>query len=126
MSIIQWLKSGKIKTKAPTVPGLPDPGDATDPREAVVLQSANDAVETESAKTPTKRKRGPYSSLDAEQRAKIARFAVDCGVANAARRFSGDSGRKLAESTVRSIRDQYVRARKASGTCSSIQIKLDK
>lgn len=65
--------------------------------------------------TPRKRKRGEYNNLDEEQRAKIGRLAVEDGVARATRRFMTNSGIKVSESTVRSIRDRYLRARKASG-----------
>lgn len=64
MSLRQWLTTGKLKTTAPTVPGLPDPGDCTEPREAAAFQAANDAVETivtsttdSLLSTPRKRKR---------------------------------------------------------------------
>lgn len=122
MSLRQWLTTGKLKTTAPTVPGLPDPGDCTEPREAAAFQAANDAVETivtsttdSLLSTPRKRKRGEYNNLDEEQRAKIGRLAVEEGVARATRRFMTNSGIKVSESTVRSIRDRYLRARKASG-----------
>ena len=45
-SFKQWLMTGKLKTTPPTITGLPDPGDCIDSREAVLFQTANDAVET--------------------------------------------------------------------------------
>ena len=48
-SLKQWLMTGKIKT---TPPGLPDPGDCIDSREAVLFQTANDAFETICADSP--------------------------------------------------------------------------
>ncbi len=76
MSLRQWLTTGKLKTTAPTVPGLPDPGDCTEPREAAAFQAANDAVETvlvlpidSPLSTSKKRKRGEYNNLDKVQRA---------------------------------------------------------
>lgn len=63
-------------------------------------------------KTPTKRKRGEYAANDDETRAKIARYAVDNGVTRAARTLSGHLEHKVAESTVRSMRDIYIRQKK--------------
>jgi len=62
-----------------------------------------------------KRKRGGYGVYDGETRAKIARYAIDNGVAGASRYFSTDLGRKVSETTVRSMRDAYVRVRKQHG-----------
>ena len=113
--------TGKLKTTPPTIPGLPDPGDCIDSREAVLFQTTNDAVETISADNPPatskKRKRGKfiYNNFNEEQRAKIGRLAVEDWVAGATRRFMADTGMKVSETTVRSIRNQYVRMRKASG-----------
>ena len=105
---------GKLKTTPPTIPGLPDPG------EAVLFQTASAAVETTCADSPPatskKRKRGEYDNFHEEQGAKIGRLAVEDGVARATRRFMADTGMKVSETTVRSIRKQYVRMRKASST----------
>ena len=49
-----------------------------------------------------------------EQGAKIGRLAVEDGVARATRRLMADTGMKVSETTVRSIRKQYVRMRIAS------------
>lgn len=64
---IQWLTTGKLKTTAPTLPALLDPGDCARPREAAVFQAANDAFETiitcatdSSFATLRKRKRDEY------------------------------------------------------------------
>lgn len=109
MSLRQWLTTGKLKTTAPTVPGLPDPGDCTEPREAAAFQAANDAVETivtsttdSLLSTPRKRKRGEYNNLDEEQRAKIGRLAVEDGVAMATRHFMSNSGNKVSEVRINS------------------------
>lgn len=84
MSLRQWLTTGKLKTTEPTVPGLPDPGDCTEPREAAVFPAANDAVETiissttdSPLSTPRKRNRGEYNNLDEEQMGNIGRLAVE-------------------------------------------------
>ena len=111
--------TGKLKTTPPTFPGLPDPGDCTDSREAVLFQTANNAVETICADSPPatskKRKRGEYNNFNEEQRDKICRLAVEDRVARATRRFMVDTGMKVSETTVRSNRNQYIRMRKASG-----------
>lgn len=85
MSLANWLKSGKVSVSSPTVPGLPDPVTMSDCRESLLTQTANSAVETVIKSgapcASRKRKRGEYSCYDDETRAKIARFAVDNGVA---------------------------------------------
>ncbi|CAC5413807.1 unnamed protein product [Mytilus coruscus] len=63
-----------------------------------------------------KRKRGDYNNYDDETRAKIARYAVDNGVARASRKFTSDLGRKVSETTIRSMRDTYVKLKKKVGT----------
>ena len=110
-SLKQWLMTGKLKTTPLTFPGLPDPGDCTDSREAVLFQTANDAVETICADSPPatskKRKRGEYNYFNEERRDKICRLAV----ARATRRFMVDTEMKVSETTVRSNRNQYIRIR---------------
>jgi len=65
----------------------------------------------EICKTPPssfkKRKRGTYNAFDSERRAKIARYAVDNGVMNAARRFT------VNESTVRNLKKQFLHMKKS-------------
>lgn len=120
MSLANWLKSGKVSVSSPTVPGLPDPVTMSDCRESLLTQTANSAVETVIKSgapcASRKRKRGEYSCYDDETRAKIARFAVDNGVAKAARKFSNSLGKKVSETTVRSMRDSYVKIKKVSMT----------
>ena len=102
--------------KTPNVPGLPNPNDAPDSRTALLTEAANDAVETVVRSDPgsRKRKRGEYTSYDEDIRAKIARYSIDNGVAKTSRKFSADMGRKVSESTVRSMRDQYITLKKTS------------
>ena len=118
-SLKQWLMTGKIKTTPPTFPGLPYPGDSTDSREAVLFQTANDAVETICADSPPatskKRKKGEYNNFNEEKRDKIGRLGVEDRVPWVTRRFMVDTGMKVSETTVRSIWNQYVRMRKAPG-----------
>ena len=65
-----------------------------------------------------KRKRGRYNYMD-DKWAKIAKLAVDNGFVRAARQLTKDFGEKVAESTVRSIRDQFNRLRRNSGMFES-------
>ena len=69
-SLKQWLMTGKLKTTPPTITGLPDPGDCIDSREAVLFQTANDAVETICSDSQKKRKQGEYDNFNEEQRNK--------------------------------------------------------
>jgi hypothetical protein len=46
----------------------------------------------------TKRKRGEYNPYDSEQRAKMARYAVEHGVARAAKHFSWKLSKNVNES----------------------------
>ena len=66
----------------------------------------NAAPEIEKGK---KRKRGQYSHYDDNTRAKIARYAVDNGVSNAARKFSKELSVNVGVTTVRSMRDAFIK-----------------
>ncbi|CAG2246019.1 unnamed protein product [Mytilus edulis] len=116
MSLTQWLKTGSVKTRTPVTPGLPDPADCISTQDALIVQTANDAVDTVVSAPSRKRKRGDYINYDEETRAKIARYAVDNGVARASRKFTSDLGRKVSETTIRSMRDTYVKLKKKVGT----------
>ncbi|KAH3780913.1 hypothetical protein DPMN_158738 [Dreissena polymorpha] len=72
MSLSQWLKTGTVPTRSPTMAGLPDPANALSTTEALLTQAANDAVEE--MVIGRKRKRGEYASYCDETRAKIARY----------------------------------------------------
>ncbi|KAH3895017.1 hypothetical protein DPMN_019177 [Dreissena polymorpha] len=85
-----WLKTGPSPTRSPSVPGLPDPANSESQKEAVTTQAANDAVEKVLVTESRNRKRGKYFNYDDEIRAKIARYAIDNGVAKASRHFSAD------------------------------------
>ena len=116
MSLTQWLKSGSIKVTKPSTPGLPDPSECKTQKEQLVVQAANDGVDTLVAASPStisrKRKRGEYNTYDDNTRAKIARYAVDNGVARASRKFTADLGHKVSETSVRSMRDSYIKLKK--------------
>ncbi|CAC5423080.1 unnamed protein product [Mytilus coruscus] len=112
MSLTQWLQTGSVKTRTPVTPGLPDPADCNSTHDVLIVQTANDAVDTVVSAPSRKRKRGDYNNYDDETRAKIARYAVDNGVARASRKFTSDLGRKVSETTIRSMRDTYVKLKK--------------
>ena len=63
-----------------------------------------------------KRKRGAYEQYSDEVRTKIARYAIDNGVAKTSRRFTADLGKRVSETTVRSMRDAYVNLKKSIGS----------
>ncbi|KAH3892228.1 hypothetical protein DPMN_016342 [Dreissena polymorpha] len=107
-----WLKTGPTPPRSPSVPGLPDPANSASQKEAVTTQAANDAVEKVLVTESRKRKRGEYFNYDDEIRAKIARYAIDNGVAKASRHFSADLAHNVSKTTVRSMRDQYVKVKK--------------
>ena len=111
MSLQQWLKSGMVKVKAPVTPGLPDPSFCSTQRDTLITQTANDGVDTmTAATTPTrKRKCGDYNFYD---RAKIARYYVENGVARAAHKFSSDLGKKVSKTSVCCMRDTYLKLKK--------------
>ncbi|XP_071138526.1 uncharacterized protein [Mytilus edulis] len=118
MSHQQWLKSGSIKVKAPATPGLPDPSQCSTQPDVLVTQAAKDGIDTMKSATslpttPTRsRKRGDYNYYDDETRAKIAGYSVENGVARAARKFSSDLSKKVSETSVRSMRDNYLKLKK--------------
>lgn len=58
MDLTSWLKTGKIKKRFPSGPGLPDPNEEKSEVEANSVQAANDAVDAILLKTPTKKKEG--------------------------------------------------------------------
>lgn len=75
-------------------------------------------AEVAAVKTPDstrKRKRGEYHNYTGEQRAKIAKFAVENGNIRAARHFSQLLGFSINESSVRTIKKCYLRNIKLLG-----------
>ena len=75
----------------------------------------NEIVDAEyRSKTPTsskKWKRGEYGHYSPQQKAKLARYAIDNGATKAARHCSEKLGTKLNESTVRSFKSSYIKAK---------------
>ena len=106
MMLQRWLK--KSTHPAPP-PGLPDPNTIKNPEIAEEQAAINREVV---ATTPTrKRKRGDYNAYDDETRAKIAKYAQEHGNTKAARHFSTKLGRKIAKSTVPSMKLKFLRER---------------
>jgi hypothetical protein len=54
-------------------------------------------------------KRGNYNNYSPEVRAKMARYAVENGIQNAARKFTIELGSPINESTIRSINSSYFK-----------------
>ena len=114
--MLQWLKTGKIKLNPPAIEGLPDPLDVLNEtgseRDAIATQAANDDSEFE-IRNSRKRKRGNYSNYSDEVRAKIAKSAVENGVAFTSRKYSKELDKTVSETSVRSMRDAYIRLKKS-------------
>ena len=55
-----------------------------------------------------RKKRGFYQSYTPEDKARIARFAIEHGIAKAVRHFSQELNKKLRESTVREFKKRYL------------------
>lgn len=53
-----------------------------------------------------------YNSYDSAYRAKMARYAVDHGVAVAARHFSKSLQKNVNESTIRNMKKEFLRIKK--------------
>lgn len=89
---------------------LPDLALEVTPEKTRTLQVANQRViECLENSSTRKRKRGQYGHYTPESRAKIAKWACDHGNTSAAKRFSKEQGRNINESTVRSIKKQYLK-----------------
>ena len=101
MSLFNWLKIARPPAKL----GLLQPEKAESAEESAVIQSANDSVDKE---PPRKCQRGEYFTYSAETRANIANSAINIGNSQAARKWSKSLGLKINESTVRSIKRQYL------------------
>ena len=84
-SILHWLKKPANK---PVTVGLPDPASCSTIEEVQSTQAANDAVDKLNTLTNRKRKRDECGLYDAEQRAKIAKLAIDIGPTKVAKKLS--------------------------------------
>ena len=92
----------------------------TEPKSPLLLQTDNPAfvgANNEIYKTVlnsggVKRKRGSHNNYSPEIRAKIATYAVENGIANAARKFTKELDSPVNQSTVRSIKKAYLKTSK--------------
>ena len=93
VSILNWMRNGKLGIKPPNSPILPYPIREDDMGTAQVTTACNEEVEAVLT-TLKKRKRGEYSAYSPGTRAKIARYAINNGPAKAARHFFTVLGKK--------------------------------
>ncbi|XP_071150127.1 uncharacterized protein [Mytilus edulis] len=103
-----WLT--KETDQPPIHPILPDPREASMPEKAEVVVSANDSVDkTMTAASSKKRKRGEYNqSFDSEQKLKMAKYICEHGVSKAVRHFSTQTEKSINESTIRTLKTEYL------------------
>ena len=119
MSLFSWLQKANPGLEKPAGyasprPGLPNSNDEPTVRDADSCEAANSAM-VECLNSPdyqgphgVKRKRSEYGTYSPELRASMAKFAIDCRSATkAARHFSNKLGRKINESSIRSMVTQY-------------------
>ena len=110
---MQWLRRSDANSRSNVRPaaGVPDHRAANSEKEATLTKQANEEVKsvTDSDAKPT-RKRGPYAVYTPEVPAKIGRFAIYNGNAQAVRAFPG-----VTESTVRYLKKQYLAAAGPTG-----------
>lgn len=121
MSIAQWLKTGKINTSTPTTIGMPDPNETQNNQEAMNLECANSAVETLIDDSPAN---SPCSTQEKENaetttismmgnERKLQNWPFKTAWLKRHKKTPKDLCRNVVESTVRGIRDQYNRMRRA-------------
>ena len=113
MSLLKWIKSSKIGE--PSSPWLPSPSRATSEDDAIAITAANEAIESlsdspkSSPSRPGERKRGEYGSDTPENRAKFAKIDEEVSLAKVSRKISSDLGKRVSETTIRSMRDEYCK-----------------
>ena len=109
--MLRWLKTADSKATIPDpVPGLPDPKSEVTIEDARLCFIINELVAKSPGFTtsPRSRPRGVYSTYTDTQRADIARYAALHGVAHAARHFTTVLGKKVSETTVRSMKQKLT------------------
>lgn len=115
-----WLK--KANKAPPPSPDLPDQRSAKSQNDSQIIVAANSEIN--STPSPSaKRKRGMYNSYDSAQGAKMARYAVDHGVAVAAKHFSKSLQKNVNESTIRNLKKEFLKIKKTSGSEPTTLIK---
>jgi len=101
-----------IKTSSPKSPLLPktdNPAFLSANKEVEELLCRSSSDNSPVGKGGTKRKRGNYNNYSPEVRAKMARYAIENGIQNAARKFTSELGSPVNESTIRSIKSSYLK-----------------
>ena len=113
MSLLSWLKKSEttkqLAYEVPKVAGLPDPNAEDNAVDGAICESANKEIEAQIAPSSKgkKRKRVSYNHYDAVTRLKIAKSACDIGLTATARKFSKTLSKRVAYTTVQSIRNDY-------------------
>ena len=108
MLITSWLKKGQ-SLKRPRTDGLPDPTNCHDELDAKICASANERIDQLLTEPPTKRrKRGEYGFYNDQTRFAIAKSSIEIGVAKTTKKFTKELGRKVNESTVCSMKKNYL------------------
>ena len=98
----RWLKSS---CETPHDEYLPNP--CLTPEKSVEISAANGAV-VQAVSKSLKRKRGKYNHYSAEQRYKMAKYAVENGVMKASKHFSKVLGKPVNESSIRTMKKSYI------------------
>ena len=105
MSILRYFQ--------PQGSSLPNPrGDLALSMSSESIASANKEVLEATKSSGIGGKRGQYKKLDDDLRAEIGKYASYHGVAATSRYFSRKLKKKMSESTIRSIRDSFLREAK--------------
>ena len=96
-------------------PTLPKPTDPAHGLPSAAVRSANEEILSAGGEEPPKKKsRGPYGVYSGELRVKIGRFAAENGVAAARRNFMKELDMEMNESTIRGMKDAYLKKLKSS------------
>lgn len=98
----RWLKSS---CETPHDEYLPNP--CLTPEKSVEISAANWAVVQAMSKS-LKRKRGEYNHYSAEQRYKMAKYAVENGVMKASKDFSKVLGKPENETSIRTMKKSFI------------------
>ena len=105
--MLRWLKTAKVQLH-PCPPQGRVLSETDSLRDAGLAMAANENAVPQIEKGK-KLKRGQYSHYDDNTRAKIAQYAVDNGVSSAARKFSKELGVNVSVTTVRIMRDAFIK-----------------
>lgn len=110
-SSVSWLK--KVPLPSPSVPSLSHPNNVDDVVQCNVPAEAIASVKKEIAVLSRKRKRGNYGHYDEVTRAKIVKYAISNS--GMKRKFSKELEKPLNESTVRGIKNSYLKGTSRRG-----------